>query len=112
TAVGESLASGPSSSNVRRSPSQNVARESGGRPRRKPPAGRHERSLVMSPSKKREVVAGSQRAALPQAKVVGEVDPSERIQITVMVRPRPGGGAARARAGRSGERGVGGECRW
>jgi len=52
----------------------------------------------MSPSKKREVVAGSQRAALPQAKVVGEVDPSERIQITVMVRPRPGGGAARARA--------------
>lgn len=47
----------------------------------------------MPPSKKRTIVAGSKRAALPQAKAVGDVDPEERIQITVMVRPRSAHGA-------------------
>jgi kumamolisin len=47
----------------------------------------------MPPSKKRTIIAGSQRAALPQAKPAGDVDPEERIQITVLVRPRSAQGA-------------------
>ena len=36
--------------------------------------------------KKRVAISGSERAALPGAKVVGAVDPSQRIEITLQVR--------------------------
>lgn len=53
----------------------------------------------MPSSKKRAVLAASERPALPKAaKAAGEIDPEERIQITVLVRPRPGGLGVRARA--------------
>jgi kumamolisin len=52
----------------------------------------------MPPTKSRKVVAGSERVALPQAKAAGAIDPEERIQITVLVRPRSDSGAVRARA--------------
>jgi kumamolisin len=37
---------------------------------------------------KRKKVPGSEKRALPKAKVVGAVDPKERIEVTVYVRPR------------------------
>jgi kumamolisin len=46
---------------------------------------------------KRMVVAGSQKKALAKAKVVGKVKPDERIEITVVLRPR-GAGAATPKA--------------
>ena len=42
----------------------------------------------MADSKKRVLVPGSEKKALPNAKVVGKLDPNERIEITVIVRPR------------------------
>jgi kumamolisin len=52
----------------------------------------------MPPTKKRQVVPGSERVALPQqAKAAGAIDSEERIQITVLVRPRSERGAVRAR---------------
>src|SRR5450755_3112276 len=45
----------------------------------------------MASSKKRVTVPGSEKRALPKAKVVGDVDPVARIEITVIVRPRTSG---------------------
>jgi kumamolisin len=42
----------------------------------------------MADSKNRVVVPGSEKKALPGAKVLGKLDPSERIEITVVVRSR------------------------
>src|SRR5579859_3102049 len=38
-------------------------------------------------------VPGSERAPLPGARVVGAADPNERIEVTVLVRPRPSSAA-------------------
>lgn len=43
-------------------------------------------------------VAGSERSSLPEAVVVGEVDPKERMTITVKVRERPTGKDIRSHA--------------
>src|SRR5215471_3190158 len=43
----------------------------------------------MPSSKKRETVTGSEKTKLPSMKAIGKVDPKERIEITVLVRPRP-----------------------
>ena len=40
--------------------------------------------------KKRISIAGSERTPLPGAKVVGAVDPSQRIEITLQVRRKKG----------------------
>jgi kumamolisin len=50
------------------------------------------------PPKSRTAVSGSQRAMLPNAKAVGPVDPNERIEITIMVRPRVAAGDAKSRS--------------
>ena len=50
----------------------------------------------MASSKKRVMVPGSEKKALPRAKVIGDVNPKERIEITVVLRPRLGRGGARA----------------
>jgi kumamolisin len=50
----------------------------------------------MAKSKKRTVVPGSEKRALPNAKILGDVDPSERIEVTVVLRPRHSGGGAGA----------------
>ena len=42
----------------------------------------------MADSKKRVIVPGSEKKALPNAKVVGKLDPNQRIEITVVLRPR------------------------
>ena len=42
----------------------------------------------MADSRKRVVVPGSEKKALPNAKIVGKLDPNERIEITVVIRPR------------------------
>ena len=42
----------------------------------------------MATSKKRVTVTGSEKKALPNAKVIGSVDPEARIEITVVLRPR------------------------
>jgi kumamolisin len=42
----------------------------------------------MPTAKRRVPLPGSERAALPNAQPVGETNPSERIEITVLVRPR------------------------
>jgi len=43
------------------------------------------------PGKKRVIVPGSQKQKLPRAKIVGDVDPTQRIEITVVLRRRPAG---------------------
>src|SRR5262249_43667033 len=43
---------------------------------------------------KRKAVTGSEKAKLPTMKAVGKVDPKERIEITILVRPRPSGESA------------------
>jgi kumamolisin len=48
----------------------------------------------MATSKKRVTVAGSDKKALPNAKVIGAVDPVSRIEITVVLRPRTSGAGA------------------
>jgi kumamolisin len=45
----------------------------------------------MSASKRRVPLPGSQRAALPSARAVGPADPTERIEVTVVLRPRTSG---------------------
>ena len=52
----------------------------------------------MSPSKKRARLENSHREMLPDAKVVGKVDPNERIEVTVLVRPRTPPQTAKAHA--------------
>ena len=52
----------------------------------------------MPAATKRKTVPGSEKQALPHARVIGAVDPKERIEITLLVRPRPSGGGLRARA--------------
>jgi kumamolisin len=42
----------------------------------------------MAAPKKRITVSGSQKKAVRDAKVIGKVDPNERIEITVVLRPR------------------------
>src|SRR5690349_15880261 len=44
----------------------------------------------MANSKSRVIVPGSEKKALPNAKVVGKLDPNERIEVTVVVRPKKG----------------------
>jgi kumamolisin len=52
------------------------------------------------PASKRKKVPGSEKRALSKAKVVGAVDPNQRIEVTVYVRPRSSAtkGSASARA--------------
>ena len=52
----------------------------------------------MAASQKRTVVAGSEKKALPDAKVTGAPDPNERIEVTVILRPRSGAGSRIAKA--------------
>ena len=42
----------------------------------------------MPSSRKRTKVPGSNKEVLPNSQVVGEVNPLERIEITVLLRPR------------------------
>lgn len=37
-----------------------------------------------------KIIVGSEKKALPNAKMIGEVDPKEQIEITLLVRPRSG----------------------
>src|SRR5438552_1300755 len=48
---------------------------------------------MMALSRKRITVPGSEKKAVPAAKVIGEVDPNERIEITVVLRPRTSNGS-------------------
>lgn len=50
----------------------------------------------MSTEQNRVPIPGSERQALPDARVVGPVDPNERIEITITVRPRPSAAATAA----------------
>ena len=52
----------------------------------------------MAASQKRTIVAGSEKKALPHAKVTGALDPNERIEVTVILRPRSGAGSRTAKA--------------
>src|SRR5262249_26835478 len=52
-------------------------------------------------SSKRIVVPGSERKLLPNARVVGAVDPGQRIEITVVVRPRTSGADSGAEEGQA-----------
>jgi kumamolisin len=53
-----------------------------------------EEILFMASTNKRVMVPGSEKKALPHAQVVGDVDPGERIEITVVLRPRTSGAGA------------------
>ena len=55
----------------------------------------------MTPSKKRVTIPGSQKKALLNAKVTGAVDPDERIEITMVMRPRSGSGPRTTKAAAS-----------
>lgn len=48
----------------------------------------------MVSSKTRTTVPGSEKKALPNAKVIGDVDPNDRIEVTVVMRPRTSGGGS------------------
>jgi len=64
----------------------------------------------MASTNKRVTVPGSEKKALPNAKVVGDVDPGERIEITVVLRPRTlGAGALTAKKATAFAMGVGSE---
>ena len=53
----------------------------------------------MATSKKRVTVPGNEKRAMPNARVIGEVDPVARIEVTVVLRPRTSGaGALKAKA--------------
>ncbi len=52
----------------------------------------------MPSSKSRKKVQGSEKHALPNSQVVGDVDPQEQIEITVLVRPRTSTSSSHARA--------------
>src|SRR5437870_2032721 len=56
------------------------------------------KGMVMADSKKRSLVPGSEKKALPNAKVVGKLDPNERIEITVVLRAKKGGQAGQIAA--------------
>ncbi|MGH7868702.1 MAG: S53 family peptidase, partial [Candidatus Dormibacteraceae bacterium] len=43
----------------------------------------------MADSKKHVAIPGSERAALPEARVIGAADASERIEVTLLLRPNP-----------------------
>ncbi|MGD0260968.1 MAG: S53 family peptidase [Verrucomicrobiota bacterium] len=45
----------------------------------------------MASNQNRSVVVGSAKSMLPQAKVVGKVDPQQRIEVTVLMRSRSAG---------------------
>ena len=49
----------------------------------------------MTISKQRTVVAGSDKKMLPQARLVGKVDPKQQLEITVLLRPRKNVDSAR-----------------
>jgi kumamolisin len=52
----------------------------------------------MPSTRKRQTIPGSERAAITEAKAAGAVDPKERIQVTVLLRPQAlGSASARAR---------------
>jgi kumamolisin len=51
----------------------------------------------MATPKNRKIVPGSEKKALPNAKVIGKADPEERIEITVALRPRSSGASIGAR---------------
>ena len=55
----------------------------------------------MAVSRKRTTIPGSEKKALPNAKVTGAVDPNERIEVTVILRPRTGAGSRTSKAGAS-----------
>ncbi len=42
----------------------------------------------MASKTKRKTIPGSEKKALPNAKTVGKIDPEERIEVTVVLRPR------------------------
>ena len=48
-------------------------------------------------TRNRKVVPGSEKKALPKAKVIGKPDPEERIEVTVLLRRRAAGASPRAR---------------
>jgi kumamolisin len=52
----------------------------------------------MSESKRRVPLPGSERTALPSARPIGAADPAARIEVTVVVRPRPTGEGVAAAA--------------
>ena len=47
----------------------------------------------MSASQDRVTISGSERAPVPGARATGPADRDERLEITVVVRPRPGAGS-------------------
>src|SRR5258708_27340764 len=47
----------------------------------------------MSAQPDRSPLPGSERQPLPNARAVGPADPNERIEVTILVRPRPSGAA-------------------
>ena len=51
------------------------------------------------PGKKRIIVPGSQKQKLPRAKIVGDVDPEQRIEITVVLRRRGDAGGLESMLG-------------
>jgi hypothetical protein len=52
----------------------------------------------MRTSKKRTTLAGSERTILNSAKAVGKSDPTERVEVTIMLRPRASAATGAARA--------------
>src|SRR5437588_7975876 len=52
----------------------------------------------MASSRKRTTLPGSRKQALPDAQVVGELDPEQPMEITVVLRPRAGPAAPEAAA--------------
>ena len=60
----------------------------------------------MASTRKRKAVAGSAKQLLPGAKVVGKPEPDQRIEITVLLRPRPSSGTAQAHAAQAMELGA------
>jgi kumamolisin len=52
----------------------------------------------MPESKRRIPLPGSERAVLPSARAVGAADPAARVEVTVVVRPRPTGEGVAAAA--------------
>jgi kumamolisin len=57
----------------------------------------------MAAPRKRTIIPGSEKKPLPHARVTGAVDPNERIEVTVILRPRTGAGARAAKAAASDE---------
>jgi kumamolisin len=49
------------------------------------------KEMVMPTAKMRSAILGSEKKALPNAKVISDVDPDQRIEVTVVMRPRTKG---------------------